>query len=271
MPLRPRYCSFFALSLLTCLAVACADDGDLMADDDAGMSETDTATTTDDAGTTETGDTGGEQLDCAPDDLEACPEGSKCTALLPDDDTGVNYSCVMDAGDLLPGETCFPDPVTGVDGCPSGYACIPDTELTPTEGHCLELCLDDTSCVEGVCVSPPASPIPVCATLCNPAVQNCTEPQVCRRVETRAFACEIPLPSDIGLAGDPCDGENDLGCAPGFVCEPSAELLDCEDDYCCTNVCEVGGEPVCDEMLMCEELELESQLDSPTIGACRFP
>jgi hypothetical protein len=249
--------------LITTLCVAgCPDD---TADDthpNVGQGATDDETADGD------GDTDPAQDECAPDQLDGCPPDTKCTAIVAPDGLSYSFECVTDQADLNPGDPCMPMPPTGIDRCPTGYACIPDTNLIPTEGHCLELCLDDDGCPDGLCSAMPASVIRVCADHCDPILANCPATYACRMLEDRSFGCVLPLPADIGVQGTQCDGFNQLGCADGFVCMPSLQVPECLDpDFCCTAVCPVDGMADCPPGSLCQSLTLEDPL-LEHIGVC---
>lgn len=251
-----------AIAAPLCLGACAGDDAtnDSMNDDGGTDTSADTGT-----------DTGAEQQPCAPDQLDACPADSKCTAVEEADGLEYRYECVPDIVSLEPGEACEPSPPTGIDGCPSGYACIPDTNQVPTEGHCLQLCERDDTCLDGLCASRPTSPIPSCATYCEPLISPCELDEQCQLLEGRAFGCIFPLPDSTGVQGMACDGFNNLGCDEGFVCMNEIEVPDCVDadtDYCCTALCPLDGMSECPDTTMCIELDLDDHALFTNVGVC---
>jgi hypothetical protein len=213
-----------------------------------------------------------DQIGCDPEQLDRCPPDSKCTAIVAGDGRNYSYECVPDQGNLLPGEVCMPSPPTGIDGCPTGYACIPDTNRIPTQGHCEQLCNDDAGCEEGLCGVRPTSPVLVCADYCDPLLlATCPATYACRLLEDRAFGCIVPLPGDIGVQGQACDSLRQLGCAEGFVCMNSFQVPDCLDpDACCTAICPFGADPElieCPPLATCQVFTLDWPL-TDNVGFC---
>ncbi len=256
-----------AILAISLLAGACTDDGPGPGDLDGAEAATDGEA--EDPGDGD-GDDAPAQIECAPDQLDVCPPDTKCTSVVAADGLSYAFECVMDSGALQPGELCMPAPPTGVDGCPTGYACIPDTNQIPSEGHCEALCLDDDACLGGLCAATPTSPVRICLERCDPLLVTCPETHACRYLEDRAFACVLPQPDDIGVQGAECDGVNQRGCANGFVCMSSFEVPECFDsDFCCTAICPIdgGGGAECPAESTCEALALEfPELDN--VGAC---
>jgi hypothetical protein len=209
------------------------------------------------------------QSECGPDQLDRCPPDSKCTAIVADDGHTFTYQCVPEQGELMPGEVCVPSPPTGIDGCPTGYACIPNTNLTPTQGHCERLCRNDDGCDEGVCGVRPTSPVLVCADYCDPLLATCPATHVCRLLGDRAFGCVVPLPDDIGVQGQPCNRLLQLGCAEGFVCMGAFQVPDCGGfETCCTAICQSGADMIdCPPLTTCQAFDFDWPL-TDEVGFC---
>jgi len=210
------------------------------------------------------GDSGGESV-CNPVTQIGCPPSEKCTAILSGGE--IVYACAADSGGLDPNSSCQPSPADGIDGCPTGYACLRD------EGGnslCAALCLADADCTQAQCIPSRELPIPYCADDCSPFEASCPSPLSCRRNGNR-FSCQFIGEGDVGPAGSPCAIADDAGCAPGLVCLPGALVPDCVTDNCCTPVCDVTEAMPCSSPAICSELLPGAAPGFEEIGACFVP
>ncbi|MCA9696741.1 MAG: hypothetical protein KC431_04375, partial [Myxococcales bacterium] len=197
-----------------------------------------------------------------------CPDGQKCTVL--GSGNQPVYDCVEDDGSKLPFEPCTPEPSTGQDQCPAGFACIP-SEPGGGNGLCLELCLADNDCEASLCVAYPGEVVPVCAPICNPLGPLCPEQQGCYRVRNSAFVCRYTGMNDFGVTAEPCDIVDDSGCAQGFVCETGQIIPGCAGESCCTALCDLSDADPCMAPMSCGELPLDPLPVFDSVGACYVP
>ncbi len=265
--LLPLISSLAFAYLLGCQSVDYGD-GETKADE-ADESGTDEAESNDEQNPDTGVDTGDPVFNCDPNQTTSCPEGQKCTVLT---QSGAPvYECVPDDGFKLPFEECEPQPATGQDGCPAGFACLPSSPETPNQGLCLQLCGVDEDCELALCTAGLSSPVRFCAAICDPLAAVCPTPQTCQRVRLNAFACHFPGPSDVGTQADACNPFNDTGCAQGFVCEAGAIIPGCTETSCCTALCDLADADTCESPMICGELPLEPQPGLENVGACYVP
>lgn len=265
-----RRCSPLAPLLALFLVAGCQVVGfeDEATDDNADEATSDADSSDDTTSTTTTSGDTGPELNCDPGDDNSCPEGEKCTIL----ELGgqLVYECVPDDGSKLPFEDCTVAPTTGQDECPAGHACVA-IELGGTEGQCLELCINDADCEAALCTVPPAREVPVCGPICDPLGPLCPDAQACQRVRGSAFVCQFPGIDDHGITADGCDIANDRGCAEGFVCETGQIVIGCEEQSCCTALCDLSDADPCQSPMSCGELPLDPQPGLEDVGACYLP
>ena len=260
----PLVLSLALLPALACQTVSFSDAG---LDDDG----TDTGTPDDngeDAGDGGDGGTPGTPtFNCDVGAQQPCPDGQKCTVLR---NAGqLVYECVPDDGNLDPFASCNPEPGTGQDQCPAGFACLEST--ANGDARCLELCGADSDCDAALCTNEPNLLVPVCASTCDPLAPECAAQQTCRRIEQRAFVCAFPLASDNGTAGEPCNSAADAGCTQGFVCLAGPVVPGCTAASCCAPLCDLAGPDTCGSDTLCGELDLDPQPGLDTVGACYVP
>jgi hypothetical protein len=207
----------------------------------------------------------GSSATCDPVGQTGCPMGQKCTAIL----SGglVAYTCAAAPGGLGPDESCMASPSDGIDGCPSGYACLADEAGA---GLCSSLCEGDGDCDQGVCLLARETDIPYCADDCLPFAASCPAPLQCRRNGNR-FSCSFLAIDDVGSVGEPCAITDDAGCAPGLVCLPGGVIPDCTHDNCCTSVCDTADANPCIAPASCLPLLQGAAPGFESIGACYVP
>jgi hypothetical protein len=206
-------------------------------------------------------------IECNPVELDACPAGSKCTALQVGGRRD-QYRCVDDPGGLAPGESCQPDVLGGVDGCPAGTACVAgDTE---SAGRCVTLCLEPADCGGGECIPGRVDALPHCAARCDPLADGCPEGFECRRLGDD-FVCQLPSVDDVGGEGAPCASTADAGCAARFTCVGSV-VPGCPGPTCCAPLCSLAAADVCPLPTACTSLGFSA--GDPLladVGACVVP
>jgi hypothetical protein len=258
--------AFLLLPLIAC-QTAIVDDNDVEA---TGADEAETGDGDGDEDETESsGDGGGPVFNCDPDDAQPCPDGQKCTVLGPP--SAPVYDCVTDDGFLLPLESCTPAPSNGQDGCPSGYACLPISVETPDQGLCLQLCSVDANCELAFCAAPRGSQVKVCGPICDPLAPACPETMDCQRIRQAMFVCQFPGPDDDGTQTDACNGNQDAGCAEGFVCQTGQIVPDCSETSCCTSLCDLSEPDSCGAPSLCGDLDLDPVPGLEDVGACYIP
>ncbi|HVH98457.1 MAG TPA: hypothetical protein VM869_07095 [Enhygromyxa sp.] len=206
-------------------------------------------------------------FNCDPTAEMPCPDGQKCTVLISGGPPV--YECITDDIDKLPYESCVPAPATGQDGCPSGHACIAGSQ--GSAGVCMPLCTGDTDCDAALCTAPPGSQVPVCAAICDPLAPLCPDLQDCQRVRKANFVCQFPLEDDDGTTAEACNGALDLGCAEGFVCETGGIIPGCNENSCCTSLCDLSEADPCMAPMVCGGLPLDPQPGLENVGACYVP
>lgn len=208
--------------------------------------------------------------DCEPADPTSCPEGQKCSALSNGGPQN-HFQCVPDDGTLPLFEPCVPSPENGQDECGAGTVCLSVSEQDPSNGRCLQGCHNNSDCEPGVCATSPFTGTTFCAAGCDPTLADCPPGLGCRQSLDR-FICEMVLDSDIGLAGEPCDGTSLRGCANTYACMPGALVPNCASASCCTNTCDTNGSPdQCVVPTICKSLFLEPAPDFENTGACFVP
>ena len=215
--------------------------------------------------TSGSGGDGGPSFACDPVTQIGCATGQKCTAVT--SGGAYSYKCVEDSPSLDPFDACEAAPQTGVDGCPAGFVCLADdSDAALCVGHCKT----SSDCDKGLCEPNPVDDIPYCAVECSPFDNACPAPLQCRRSDDR-FTCRFPSEGDTGTAGAACSGSDDGGCAAGFVCLTGELVPGCNEDHCCTNVCDLGNGGACSSPATCSAL-----FDAPApgfeqVGACFVP
>jgi hypothetical protein len=210
-------------------------------------------------------DGGALELGCDPIEQSGCDPGQKCAAVkVP----GIfdAYACVTDPGGLEPFSPCNASLHDGVDGCPPSYVCLEGAEA----GTCVPLCLSGSDCDDGQCVYHSVDVIRHCADECNPFQSACVSPMECRRASDR-FLCKFPTVGDIGTQNDPCEVEEDFGCAAGFVCIPGALVPGCSEGSCCSTLCDLSGGDPCPGASTCNTVLTSPAPGFDGIGACFVP
>lgn len=175
--------------------------------------------------------------DCDPAALQACDAGEKCTAL---DYNGVRnyYACVADPDvTKMPYESCEVEAATGIDGCPTGHACIAPAEDL-VAGYCLPLCGKYDSSCDGICVDGPYTGERICTPTCGPLDLNCPVELQCLPHTDERFSCRYAGDDYGGVPGDPCDTYTKQGCRETLACVQGNLVPDCQEQACCTPLCE---------------------------------
>ncbi|MCA9638315.1 MAG: hypothetical protein KC420_19935 [Myxococcales bacterium] len=210
------------------------------------------------------------ELHCKPADLDSCPEGQKCTALLVGHYQNV-YDCVEDDTALTLYSTCVPAPVSGQDLCPPSTVCAPTSGDGGT-GICAPLCLGDSECGSGRCIENPYNRVPVCGEICDPLTPICPAELECRQTDD-AFACLFPTEVDIGTETAQCYSEGDRGCGQGYVCEAGVLIPGCQSPtgLCCTAVCDLEAPETCPIPATCNPAFTDPAPGYDWVGACYIP
>ncbi len=171
-------------------------------------------------------------IDC---DLLAqdCPPGSKCSS-----NGDVTFCAPLDPSPGAPGEACT-STAKGVDSCAAGSLCwVDDT--------CHALCSPDAdpSCPPGQACINGDGLAQICATSCNPLVQDCPGGQVCVIPSSNLPVCAPDFSGPGGEAGDVCEFSN--GCDPGNQCDQKDSVPVCAGSSCCAPFCDIAlPEPAC--------------------------
>ncbi len=190
------------------------------------------------------------QYDCDPALADACPAGQKCTAL---EFNGVQnlFQCVDDDPNLMPYQSCVPEPDSGRDRCPAGHLCVSNDE-DQVMGLCMPLCGEDGSCGSSSCIAAPFTDVPVCATSCSPLAQDCPATLECLAAGS-AFGCRFPGIFDVGTQGEVCDGVTLEGCTEGYGCIQGNLVNGCATSHCCTTFCDLDtSDPNCPSPHSCQ-------------------
>lgn len=226
--------------------------------------------------------------ECLPK-VQDCAEGQKCTSQEgnpnspPGWDTNVcvpdpmNGGVVGDECQIDEGESVF----SGLDNCAKGGICLNFDFNTGTGGTCTEYCKPDGTCPEtaggkAICVEGANEGVlPICLATCDPLIQDCPDGQGCYGdVSLDGFICFTPdTGENTGTDKSPCEFTN--ACAPGFSCEATDIVSDCDPGSigCCTPFCSVmEGDGPCGAMQKCLPFY---PMDPPPgledIGVCAIP
>jgi len=206
---------------------------------------------------------------CDPVDQNDCGDDQKCTPL---DKYGKQnyYDCVDDDGLYNTFESCEPAKNTGQDRCRAGTVCLADyTE----QGICVNLCLDDKDCNQGLCIKDPKMGVDYCADECLPfAPAGCLSLLECRR-ETDRTVCQFATEEDDGITGDECGSRmGDRGCRDGFACLAGSVVTGCQSIRCCARFCDLNSEePQCSDPDSCNPAFDDPAPPSESVGACYVP
>lgn len=171
-------------------------------------------------------------IDC---DLLAqdCPAGSKCSS-----NGDVTFCAPLDPSPGGPGAACTIT-AKGVDSCAAGSFCWVDEV-------CHALCSPDAdpSCPPGQACINGDGLAQICATSCNPLVQDCPEGQECVIPSSNLPVCAPDFSGPGGEAGDVCEFSN--GCDPGNQCDQKDSVPACAGSSCCAQFCDIAlPEPGC--------------------------
>jgi hypothetical protein len=210
-------------------------------------------------------DDGGLQTGCNPVAQTGCSPGEKCTAVQVSGNQEA-HACVSDPGGLEPFDPCNASLNDGIDGCPAGFVCLEGAD----GGACVNLCLTNSDCDDGICVYHSTDNIRHCAAECSAFEPSCVSPLECRRASDR-FVCKFPSHGDTGTQGSPCEAEEDFGCAGGFACLPGPIVLGCTDSSCCTSLCELSDSDPCPQPSTCNALFPNPAPGFADVGACFVP
>jgi hypothetical protein len=205
---------------------------------------------------------------CEPDDCGVgCTEGYTCQTLCwGEESCADDQKCVPWAMPGLPyGSYRCADVLD--DAKPAGEACSVDAARPWNDdcdvasfcfgGVCRGNCGEDVSdeaCSEGVCTV--GERLAVCLPPCDPLMPDCEADEIC--MGSASFVC-VPAsqaPSVVPWGCPVCDS--------GDVCVAAEFLPGCEDEACCTAVCETGS-PDCDEGQVCMPWDPETP---DGVGAC---
>lgn len=259
-----------AVGLLACQQIPIEDPTAATSDSSDVETSTTGETTSTSGDPTNGGGDPSPEYNCEPADLDSCPEGEKCTALV----KGVYqnlYDCVPDDTALDPYSECSPSPINGQDGCPRSTICAPNSGEDST-GICVPLCAKDNECGDGRCIENPYNNVPVCADACDPLVPICKGTLECRQTDD-SFACQQPTEVDIGTETAQCLSEGDRGCSQAFVCEAGELIPNCASPtgLCCTAICDLTGPDTCVAPATCNEAFSSPAPGYEWVGACFVP
>ncbi len=190
----------------------------------------------------------------------ACPDGFKCAPVEVDGAWGAQ--CVpVDVSPGLAGQPCTRTCGVneGADDCGRGTVCWLD--------RCVAMCdLQQPACSKGMdmCLRPVDNDpgFGLCVPECNPLLQNCGLGEACLPEANGGFSC-FPAPG-AGGQGTGCQFQN--SCAPGFVCHEGAFVEECQEQFCCTSLCNLDN-PMCPGAHTCLAFAQPSPL-FPNVGAC---
>jgi hypothetical protein len=202
-----------------------------------GTTGTTSGSSTDTSGSSETGmafidnpDGGNNCLVC---DTWAqdCPGGEKCVPW----ERGCGAACVAVVRDAAaPGEPCSVlNPLSPDDDCDETSVCW-DVDPDTGEGTCRALCTGtelDHECAAGTACLLAERFFNVCVPACNPLSPRCPAGQACFGVSD-GFAC-VDEATELVIGNCVANGS----CPPSFVCRHASELADCQQNSCCTPVC----------------------------------
>lgn len=190
----------------------------------------------------------------------SCGDGSKCVPWTIPGSDSLSWACAEVSDDpVSPDDVCANDPLTPwKDDCDASSVCL--------GGRCRPLCGSDAGCGVGRCIS--VGVLGLCFEPCNPLSPQCDVGETCLQ-KGGGFACMNP---DASFLEGP-QGCGDAVCAPGQRCVQPELLLDCLDEACCTETCDLA-DPLCPGGLVCMELDFWSPRDYPElvgVGVCRLP
>ena len=200
-----------------------------------------------------------------------CPKGEKCTPWSNDGGPAWNATrcSPVDPQPGQPGDPCLVEGsnVSGIDNCALGSMCwLVDPEANA--GTCAAMCggtFEDPQCADGLsCFVGNSGSLALCLPSCDPLLSNCADGQGClpNGELGDAFVC-LPAPSPQVVAPGTCAHLG--GCEPGTVCVGQDVLSTCEDPQgCCTRWCDPEN-PICDDGLVCQPIEIPSPVP---IGVC---
>lgn len=255
--------------------------------DTAEPTTTATAATSLDTGTSSATSTTGQEFIMTPDGgatgehcepwSQSCPPGQKCVVISETGSSGFNASkCVDITGDGAPGDPCtmVGDAFSGIDDCGFGAMCWNLDEHN--HGTCTPLCTGtprEPLCPQShFCIDIPSDPtFGLCLPGCDPLVQDCLEPEICKNYYLEAFLC---IQGDGGHTNDPCDFGD---CAKGLACLDTASASSaCDKQHrgCCQPFCEFPDAPCPNPDQQCVQW-FDPRMPIPdgyeNVGVCGIP
>ncbi len=172
-----------------------------------------------------------------------CPPGEKCSFFSEDIHRSPPIEkCVPVAPNpRQPDELChFNEPGMGLDDCAPGSYCLPYSSDGAGASSCVALCAAETyTCAddEHLCILLNEGTF-WCNFNCHPLLQDCAEALACSILEC--------LPASPGffdrLPGAPCSSAE---CVPKSICVPAELVPGCDDELCCTELCDLEAPAPC--------------------------
>lgn len=186
---------------------------------------------------------------CDPYAPYSCPEGQKCVW---DPATGNGDKDEIVCVPLVrtptkAGEPCTLEPGEepgGMDECEIGTLCGWFGSLDHSN-MCTPLCkgsVEFPACDPGwMCIT--SRTLAFCRMCCDPLLQDCAEGEVCRLEWYGGSTCDFLWEAPEAKPGTPCQYGSD--CALGAICAAAEHVPGCAADSCCTELCRLGGEELC--------------------------
>lgn len=187
-----------------------------------------------------------------------CPEGQKC---VPQPPTWDPVCRPLDPQPVATGEPCKTEGSN--DPCAAGLVC---SDLIPDSGQCVPLCDGGQGCPDGrLCVGFNGVSFGLCLKACDPLMPDCAADEQCTSFSGALPITCVPAGGDAPF-GSSCKTPPD--CASGLLCQYGTGI--CEDDYCCTSLCDTKM-PVCPDMLECMPVFEDPPPDLENVGSCVQP